>query len=331
MPRIEPTDRAHPRLADAASPARLRHLRARSLGPYDAGKLASRALELLVFLGAGVLLSRRFSGALPRWLSASELLLVGIWLSTMAGAARWLLRDEPLAPGQVRPIAARLRLAFLVWVLALGPSASWRGHLALVAPWLAVEWLASLVLRPPLGLAPAVEPAHERSVWVVEAPHVKNRATSRAQSPPSPPDTRGTSDRGPNTIGAAGELHLAMDESPALPAHVLQKLTRSRADSFESIAGLVRAEFLPGQRTVHVHVGFCPVLSGAPDVEFQPLGDLSGEGIPSDGTAARWKLVQALPHGLHWEVRLASPAPAEGATAVVEFAASAPAPAKPDA
>ena len=81
---------------------------------------------------------------------------------------------------------------------------------------------------------------------------------------------------------------------------VVQLLFRVRTDEgHEVVYGTVRADFVAGQRTAVVHIGFCPPLSHLPEIEAEPL----------PGSTARVKVAQALAHGTRLEVRL--PAPAE--------------------
>lgn len=80
---------------------------------------------------------------------------------------------------------------------------------------------------------------------------------------------------------------------------LLQQLFRVRdADGYEVVYGTVRADFLAGQRHATVHIGICPPLESAPQVEAEVCA----------WPDARVKVTQALPHGVRLDVRLSEPA-----------------------
>jgi hypothetical protein len=72
----------------------------------------------------------------------------------------------------------------------------------------------------------------------------------------------------------------------------LQQLTRMRGvEGVESIRGTLVAEFAPGERTVVLHVAFCPPFERLPSVE-----------VETDGCVV--KIAQVLHQGTRLEVRL---------------------------
>jgi hypothetical protein len=80
---------------------------------------------------------------------------------------------------------------------------------------------------------------------------------------------------------------------------LLQQLTRFRDDDGrESIVGTLRADFVTGQRTAELYMGFCPPFDATPACEIEQ----------SDGPPARLASGQVLPHGARIEVRLMEPA-----------------------
>lgn len=90
---------------------------------------------------------------------------------------------------------------------------------------------------------------------------------------------------------------------------VTQHLVRRRElDGGESISGCLRAAFLPGQRTVNVHVPFCPPLNSLPPCSAETI----------DGPPARVKVAQVFPQGARLEVRLDTTA-TEPQQVVIEF------------
>ncbi len=115
----------------------------------------------------------------------------------------------------------------------------------------------------------------------------------------------------------AGEPWVASDEFEILPSltpaiteaprfensqleNIVQQLFRLQDDqSYEVIYGTVRADFVAGQRTAVVHVGFCPPLTYLPEIEAEAL-----PGSPIQGSLAKIKVVQALAHGTRLDIRL---------------------------
>jgi hypothetical protein len=79
---------------------------------------------------------------------------------------------------------------------------------------------------------------------------------------------------------------------------VLQNLSRSRTTSGEEIIeGTVLAEFAPDERTIALHIAFCPPFERLPHVEAEVLDD----------TEANVKVAQVLHNGTRLEIRRTAP------------------------
>ncbi len=85
-------------------------------------------------------------------------------------------------------------------------------------------------------------------------------------------------------------------------SNVVQQIFRMQDEhQHEVIYGTLRADFVAGQRTAVVHVGFCPPLAYLPEIEAEAL----------PGSQAKIKVVQALAHGTRIDIRLPSTAPTD--------------------
>jgi hypothetical protein len=93
----------------------------------------------------------------------------------------------------------------------------------------------------------------------------------------------------------------AADTERDIPAGatIVQHLTRFRdQEGHESVAGTLRADFAPGQRTTEVFVGFCPPFNGTPSVEVEQ----------SSGPHARLSIPHVVSHGVRVDIKLKEPA-----------------------
>ena len=96
-------------------------------------------------------------------------------------------------------------------------------------------------------------------------------------------------------------------EDPQLK-NIVQQIFREQDDQgHDIIYGTVRADFVAGQRTAVVHVGFCPPLEYLPEIEAEALPDPLLQ-----STAAKIKVVQALAHGTRLDIRLPKAATDDG-------------------
>lgn len=109
------------------------------------------------------------------------------------------------------------------------------------------------------------------------------------------------------------EVNIAKPQA-ALRGEQVQQIVRSRsADGAEIVHATLRADFVPGQRTATVYVGFCPPLGGRPEITIEA----------ASGPNAEFKIVQAFSHGARIDVRLAATA-IEAMSAVLHVTAIAP-------
>lgn len=134
----------------------------------------------------------------------------------------------------------------------------------------------------------------------------QRRSTSTIQDAEFKPILDPTRQRRLGLEDLAAEL-----ETVPYPADQLQALIRTRMSTdVECIHGWTRGYFAAGERSINLHLAFCPPLASLPEVECnQALGP-----------PATIKVGQAEPFGLRLEVRL-DKTPAEPTEVVVEFQA----------
>jgi hypothetical protein len=85
------------------------------------------------------------------------------------------------------------------------------------------------------------------------------------------------------------------EERWQLPEDVCQQLTRSWAEEDrDTVVGLLRAQFQPGERSHSLHVAFCPPMLRRPDVAV----------IQLSGAKARIKPAEIQPFGIRFDMRL---------------------------
>ena len=90
--------------------------------------------------------------------------------------------------------------------------------------------------------------------------------------------------------------------------NIVQQIFREQDEQgHDIIYGTVRADFVAGQRTAVVHVGFCPPLAYLPEIEAEALPDSLLQNSP-----AKIKVVQALAHGTRLDIRLPKAATDDG-------------------
>jgi hypothetical protein len=90
------------------------------------------------------------------------------------------------------------------------------------------------------------------------------------------------------------------DEEPAIPAGLVQQVTRVREADRESIHALVRAEIPAGDRLAAVHLAFCPPLANSPKLTAHAME--TGDDSIVQSTEVR--ITQAESFGARIEVRL---------------------------
>ncbi len=90
--------------------------------------------------------------------------------------------------------------------------------------------------------------------------------------------------------------------------NIVQQIFREQdAQGHDIIYGTVRADFVAGQRTAVVHIGFCPPLAYLPEIEAETL-----PGPLLQNSPAKIKIVQALAHGTRLDIRLPAAAADNG-------------------
>jgi hypothetical protein len=238
-------------------------------------------LSLLIVV-AVALTARRLGGALREPLSAAALLTVGLALSLWAGGLHQLLlqhdslhqRPTNCAREHWLPtgLAAIVTASALLTALALSLPNSSGGALALLWGPLAAEEVLSWAFR------------------------LKNaRSVSASAARKAVPFQ-------PSSPGSDSSVVLDLDESTLDEAAISQRLLRRRDEQGrETISGTIRVDFAAQQRTASAHVAFCPPLGVAPQCFAEPVG-----GPPADV-----KIVQVLPYGARFDVRLEAAASGE--------------------
>lgn len=223
-----------------------------------------------LFLLSLFLLVRRLGGAFQRPLSPPALIVTAIILAAVATTLHLLwLRSAPTS-WKRQSASVWLCLPSLA-LLILGASVSLPGSstAALVLFWgilLGSEATAYLCVRY-LGRDTSVVP--------------ECFTASPQPAPDLTTDTTGTT--GP----AAG--------SDYPPAEVSQQLVRaSDASGHESVHALLRGSFAPGQRSLSLHVAFCPPLVRTPEIHARQL----------EGEVVRIKVAQVMPYGARLDLRL---------------------------
>lgn len=99
-----------------------------------------------------------------------------------------------------------------------------------------------------------------------------------------------------------------------LPQEVSQQITRTQSGTQgDTLAGLLRAVFLPGERSRYLHVAICPPMSGRPNVEVVQLS----------GPSTRVKAAEVQSFGVRFDLRLVS-ASSHEETVLIHFEACCP-------
>lgn len=206
-----------------------------------------------------IVLVRRIAGAMDRPPSIAVCLTAGIVLSVFAC---WLRQDL------VRRIGRWPAFACVAVVACLGAAAISVGGTSaagLLALWLPIVGESAMALGSATAANAYSSPARVRQRDGMVGPEAVIARDS-----------------------TLGETALA---DPAVVQHLVR---RKEASGAESISGYLRASFGPSQRTLHVHVPFCPPLNAIPGCAAEPI----------DGPPARVKVTQVLPQGARLEVRL---------------------------
>ncbi len=95
--------------------------------------------------------------------------------------------------------------------------------------------------------------------------------------------------------------------------NIVQQIFREQDEQgHDIIYGTVRADFVAGQRTAVVHVGFCPPLAYLPEIEAETLPGPLLQNSLDQVSPAKIKVVQALAHGTRLDIRLPKAATDDG-------------------
>jgi hypothetical protein len=104
-----------------------------------------------------------------------------------------------------------------------------------------------------------------------------------------------------STTGSLPVVHLdrladgSEDGEMSLPGDVSQQMTRTQSAQYgDTMAGVLRAMFQPGERSRNLHVAFCPPMPSRPTVEV----------IQLSGPRTRVKAADVQPFGVRFDLRL---------------------------
>ncbi len=246
---------------------------------------------------AAVVLVRRLSGAMadPPALALSLAVALGL------AAACSLVRTAALwQTDRGRPDRG---LAPLIWYGGLGSLVWLLFALAIALPlvWSAVVfWLAAVV--------------HETLWWAygLTWPGGVRRSAAAARGVLAEADDGEHPAAGSPDVGSpdAEAARFAGDPPGLMDDQVTQQISRFRAESGDDrIAGLMRCEFLAGERTQALHVAFCPPLDHLPELHAEAI----------QGPAASVKVGELQLYGARFDVRLHQPS-RHAQSVIVHFA-----------
>jgi hypothetical protein len=254
------------------------------------------------------LLSHCWPLRLSQWIlgaSASGLALLACFLLVRRLAGGF---QRPLPPVALIATAAILvgvgASLRLLWLRSAPPDAKgWAGHLRLGPTSLSV-----LTIGASLSL-PGTSAAALATFWLIllageavayGAFRSRGRGAIPKRAPATDHPTDGEPDHGspqvpsPRSGGHAGS-RVAVADIEYLPESVTQQVTRSCDDAGrDSIHALLRGAFAPGQRSLSLHVAFCPPMEVVPQIDAEQL----------EGAAVIIKTPQVMPYGARIDLRL---------------------------
>jgi hypothetical protein len=261
------------------------------------GWAACWSVTTSLLLVAGWLCFRRLAGQMVQPLGFGALLAVGLTLAGIVSAVRM----TEYRIGWRR--AGHDWLARTHWVV---PSAAmWLGAFALTLPGTATVAVAALWICVILN----------EVVWLWFWQH--NR-TARAMAPTgavrSEPATVPVFARRPGHDIVDRPTEPIDDGELQLPNEVSQQITRTQTGSQgDTLAGLLRAVFQPGERSRYLHVAICPPMAGRPNVDVVQLS----------GPSTRVKAAEIQSFGVRFDLRLLSTSTREESV-LIHFEASCP-------
>lgn len=155
-----------------------------------------------------------------------------------------------------------------------------------------VLWLPAVLLLLPAAVA-ASHPLRRR---VARKPRAFG-TSSPWRGAPNPPVA---SWHGNVAAEAADAVRPSVDGRGTEPddSLIAQLVRRRTADGVDTITGRLAARFETGRRMQSLHASFCPPLAMVPEVDWSLDGEIEAE----------VKLVQRLPYGVRFDVRLSEPA-----------------------
>ncbi len=241
---------------------------------------------------AGWLLLRRGTGALARPLGGLELLATALLLILGSAAIHWGWSDGRRGRHLTTRRNHAVALLTSAGVLTVGVALSVPGTSAIA---LASFW----------GMLLASEAAWAVALFGRRAARFRLRGAEQDSPPGDTPDGTTvdhsdaiTASRRPIEAGDGDPADLDGDERDELLAgDEWQRITRAR-DSLrgDSISGVVRCSFAPGERQHDVHLAFCPPLRQAPHFSVEQV----------DGPPARLRASVVEPFGVGLEIKLTS-------------------------
>lgn len=259
-------------------------------------------LVVLLPLLAGTLLARRLAGAFDARISTWAVLAT-IGLACLAALAiRWPPRNPG---GWPQGLSRTVQLKWLAgWLATLVPSLS----LLILAGTLS----ATRISRPARVGSWLLVFVEEVLFWGwIYGPAIRQRwwpALERTPEPPAPASAVAPLAQ-PSELNEATNKAIEDEatedeatENAASDDVTQQFVRRIDAQGHESLSGLLRVHFVPGQRIAQAHLGFCPPLPATPTIEFEQV----------EGPPARVKLAQVFPYGARFEIKLDRPAPSAG-------------------
>lgn len=253
--------------------------------------------SVLMFLLAAVLFGRRVAGALVHPLDGASLLLAGVLLSATAATLRlaWKrVAGESGATGSSWLVWTMPSLALLAFAIALSLPETPAWPLWIFWAMLATEEGVSLwlVWRAVDTAEPSATVADELEVEEIGPPEMTAELTAA-------PDTQRPPLSGWSSVGER-DVRIDAPQQPSphfVPRNVSQQLTRaSEEDGSDVLYGQLRGHFAPGQRSLRLHVSFCPPFETVPQVTVEKL----------EGPEISVKPAQVLAYGVRLDLRLKS-------------------------
>jgi len=255
------------------------------------------ATTILMFLIVSLwLAARRWTGNLHEPLGSATLIAVGVFIAVLASSFRLAWRLTGTAPVPWRSPAAFLWILASLSVLLLATALSitgtppfalllfWCIVLSAEGMWYRAAWRA--IVRGGGTGRPSRKTVAARERPLGETPVVP-RDVMRRTAP----------------VGTAASRDPTSDEDgERLPDDVCQQLTRTHAEQpGDTVTGLLRAHFQPGERSRSLHVAFCPPMVALPAVEVLQL----------TGPQTRVKAANIQSFGVRFDLRLATASPRE--------------------